>query len=191
MASQAAATGFDCGVNQGDCIQSDGSGYYVSSVPNYQSHCPHIWNPKFTPGPCTGGNLGARWTTTASKWGMSACLGWLAKAARTTRANVATSSINFRTTTINSRITTKSEYNTCIDTSCLAGKDGAKILPAGFGANAEKDIASIKRSGELATFVNCVCTKCGRFDELKSLPAYKKGGCKVAAEHMGLSQYPS
>ena len=65
------------------------------------------------------------------------------------------------------------------------------IVPDGFGANAEKDIASIKSSVKLATSVNCACTKCGDFDELKSWVAYDKGGCKVAAEHMGLSQYPS
>ena len=65
------------------------------------------------------------------------------------------------------------------------------IVPDGFGANAEKDIASIKSSVKLATSVNCACTKCGDFDELKSWVAYKKGGCKVAADHMGLSQYPS
>ena len=82
------------------------------------------------------------------------------------------------------------DYAICVG-SCAPGRDSAKIVPAGWGANAEKDIASIKSSVKLATSVNCACTKCGDFDELKSLPLYKKGGCKVAADHMGLSQYPS
>ena len=81
-------------------------------------------------------------------------------------------------------------YAMCVGL-CTPGKDPAKVVPAGWGANAEKDIASIKGSGELATVVNCACTKCGHFDELKALPLYKKGGCKVAAEHLGLSQHPS
>ena len=82
------------------------------------------------------------------------------------------------------------DFDTCIDSYCRGGKSAATILPAGWGQTVAEDIASIMQSHELAKLVTCGCTKCSHYDEMKSWVAYDKGGCKVAADHTGLTPCP-
>jgi len=81
-------SGYDCGENR-DCIQPDGSGYFVTTtedcVPDARTACPLFGVPNHTN--WAGGKkqddpVIAPWFDANSSWGVTASLDWLASVAR-------------------------------------------------------------------------------------------------------------
>ena len=74
------ASGYDCGKAR-NCLQSDGSGYYVTTTTNTGGPTPDHFN--WMTGGKAGVDVGiAPWYNTDASWAFPASLDWLAAAAR-------------------------------------------------------------------------------------------------------------
>jgi hypothetical protein len=72
----------------------------------------------------------------------------------------------------------EANYGACRQSNCPCERGFQ--YPADWGQDATVDINYVRTNAFIAAVVNCACTRCGNYDNIKAWPAYAAGVCDIA-----------